>query len=224
MTQPALWFPYDEMSRSASEPVWDTTGGKFGPFAGQMLVGDQNKSVVMRVYLEKVNGRFQGACFPFRGGFASGVNRLCFGPDGSLYVGMTDRGWGSTGGSPYGLQRLVYTGVVPFEIHAMKLTKDGFDLTFTKPLDPATADKLANFNLSSFTHYYWSTYGSPEMDTRAEKIRAVSVSADGKAVSLKVDGLRVGRIYEVNLNGVKSADGDAVLHPVGYYTLNDLVK
>jgi glucose/arabinose dehydrogenase len=223
-TPPCVWFPYGRMGQSISEPIWDTTGGKFGPFAGQMLVGDQNKSVVMRVYLEKVNGRFQGACFPFRGGFASGVNRLCFGPDGSLYVGMTDRGWGSTGGSPYGLQRLVYTGVVPFEIHAMKLTKDGFDLTFTKPLDAATVDKLERYNLSSFMHYYWGTYGSPEVDQKAEKIKSVTVSEDRKSVSLKVDGLRVGRIYEVNLNGVKSADGDAVLHPVGYYTLNDLPK
>jgi glucose/arabinose dehydrogenase len=223
-TPPCVWFPYGRMGQSISEPVWDTTAGKFGPFAGQMLVGDQNKSVVMRVYLEKVNGRFQGACFPFRAGFESGVNRLAFGPDGSLYVGMTNRGWGSSGGKPYGLQRLVYTGVTPMEIHAMKLTKDGFDLTFTKPLDAKTAEKLDAYNLSSFTHNYWGTYGSPEEDTRAEKIKAVKVSEDRKSVSLSVEGLRVGRIYEVNLGGVKSEDGDSVLHPVGYYTLNDLVK
>src|SRR5439155_18862281 len=99
-TPPVVWFPYGRMGQSISEPVWDTTGGKFGPFTGQMLVGDQNKSNVMRVYLEKVNGRFQGACFPFRSGFESGVNRLAFGPDGSLYVGMTNRGWGSSGGQP----------------------------------------------------------------------------------------------------------------------------
>ena len=92
----------------------------------------------MRVDLQKVNGRFQGACFPFRSGFECGVNRLVFGPDGSLYVGMTNRGWGSLGGKPYGLQRLVYTGVPPFEIQEMRLTKDGFDLTFTKPLDSAS--------------------------------------------------------------------------------------
>ncbi len=223
-TPPCVWFPYGRMGQSISEPIWDTTGGKFGPFAGQMLVGDQNKSIVMRVYLEKVNGRFQGACFPFRSGFASGVNRLTFGPDASLYVGMTDRGWGSTGGKPYGLQRLVYTGVLPFEIHAMKLTKDGFDLTFTKPLDAATAEKLTAYNLSSFTHNYWGTYGSPEVDRKAEKIQGVTVSADKKMVSLKVDGLHIGRIYEVNLDGIKSVDDDKVLHPVGYYTVNDLVK
>ena len=92
-----------------------------------------------RLSWRRSSGRYQGACFPFRSGFECGVNRLVFGPDGSLYVGMTNRGWGSLGGKPYGLQRLVYTGVLPFEIHAMKLTKDGFDLTFTKPLDAAAA-------------------------------------------------------------------------------------
>src|SRR5207249_9157811 len=136
---PAVWFPYGRMGQSASEPIWDTTGGKFGPFAGQCFIGDNSKSSVMRVYLEKVNGRYQGACFPFRSGFQCGINRLVFGPDGSLYAGQTNRGWGSVGGKPYGLQRLVYTGVVPFEIHAMKLTRGGFDLNFTKPVDPATA-------------------------------------------------------------------------------------
>jgi hypothetical protein len=222
LTPPCIWFPYGRMGQSASEPRWDTTAGKFGPFAGQCFVGDQMKSIVMRVYLEKIGGRWQGACFPFRSGFECGVNRLVFGLDGSLYVGMTNRGWGSLGGKPYGLQRLVWTGAVPFEIHEMRLTKDGFDVTFTKPLDPATAEKLENYSLKSFTHYYWGTYGSPEVDQRAEKIQAVKVSADRKMASLKVDGFHPGRIYELHLDGVKSADGDAVLHPEGYYTLNQL--
>jgi hypothetical protein len=210
------------MGQSASEPVWDTTGGKFGPFAGQCFVGDQTKSTVMRVFLEKVNGRYQGACFPFRQGFQCGVNRLAFGPDGSLYVGETNRGWGSVGGKPYGLERLAYAGAVPFEIHSMKLTKTGFDLTFTKPLDPASADRLAAYTVQSFTHNYWGTYGSPEEDRRGEKVTAVKVAADRKAVSLAVSGFRPGRVYELHLDGVKSAEGDAVLHPEAYYTLNEV--
>jgi hypothetical protein len=222
LTPPCIWFPYGRMGQSASEPRWDTTGGKFGPFAGQCFVGDQTKSIVMRVFLEKVNGRYQGACFPFRSGFECGVNRLAFGPDASLYVGMTARGWGSLGGKPYGLQRLVYTGVVPFEIYSMSLTKEGFELTFTKPVDKATADKLAAYSVKSFTYNYWGTYGSPEMDPKAEKVSELKVSADGKTVALAVEGRRVGRVYELHLDGVKSADGDAVLHPEAYYTLNDL--
>jgi hypothetical protein len=222
LTPPCIWFPYGRMGQSASEPRWDTTAGRFGPFAGQCFVGDQTRSMIMRVDLEKINGRYQGACFPFRNGFQCGINRLVFGPDGSLYAGQTDRGWGSLGGKPYGLQRLVYTGVLPFEIHSMKLTRDGFDLEFTKPLDAATAGVPGNYSLLSFTHHYWSTYGSPEVDRRAEKITGVKVSPDRRKVSLAATGFRKGRVYELHLQGIKSTDGDAVLHPEGFYTLNEL--
>jgi hypothetical protein len=222
LTPPVVWFPYGRMGQSASEPIWDTTGGKFGPFAGQCFVGDQTKSNIMRVVLEKVQGRYQGACIPFRSGFECGINRLAFGPDGSLYAGMTNRGWGSVGGKPFGLQRLVWTGVLPFEIHSVHLTKTGFDLTFTKPLDTATADRLAAYSIQSFTYNYWSTYGSPEVDKKAEKVDGVGLSADRKTVSLTVPGLRRGRVCELHLEGVKSADGEPVLHPEAYYTLNQL--
>jgi glucose/arabinose dehydrogenase len=222
LTPPCIWFPYGRMGQSAGEPRWDTTGGKFGPFAGQCFVGDQTRSNIMRVYLEKVNGRYQGACFPFRSGFQCGIIRLVFGPDGSLYVGQTNRGWGSVGGKPYGLQRLVYTGVLPFEIHSMKLTRTGFDLVFTKPLDLKTAERLAAYSLQSFTHYYWGTYGSPEVDRKGEKVQGVTVSSDRRTVSLAVSGFRKGRIYELHLDGIRSAAGDAVLHPEAYYTLNEV--
>ncbi len=222
VTPPCIWFPYGRMGQSASEPIWDTTGGKFGPFAGQCFVGDQTKSMIMRVFLEKINGRYQGACFPFRSGFQCGINRLAFGPDGSLYAGMTDRGWGSVGGKPYGLQRLAYTGVLPFEIHSMKLTREGFDLTFTKALDVANARRLQAYSVQSFTHYYWATYGSPEVDRRAEKVQAVIVSADRRTVSLALSGFRKGRVYELHLDGLKSADGETLVHSEAYYTLNEL--
>jgi hypothetical protein len=222
VTPPCIWFPYGRMGQSVSEPCWDTTAGKFGPFAGQCFVGDQTRATVMRVALEKVNGRYQGACFPFRSGLQCGVNRLAFGPDGSVYAGQTRRGWGSFGGKDYGLQRLVYTGVLPFEIHAVKLTKDGFDLSFTKPLDAKSAERLESYSVGSHTYYYWSTYGSPPQDVRAEKVRGVKLSADRRAVSLTVDGLKRGRVYELRLNGVKADDGSDVLHPEAYYTLNEL--
>src|SRR5688572_31276531 len=87
---PAIWFPYDKMGQSASDVVMDRTGGRFGPFTGQLLVGDQTHATVMRVFLERVEGAggatVQGACFPFLSGFKSGVHRLCFARDGSLLV------------------------------------------------------------------------------------------------------------------------------------------
>jgi hypothetical protein len=220
---PCIWFPYGRMGQSASEPVWDTTGGKFGPFGGQCFVGDQTKSIVMRVALEKVNGEYQGACFPFRSGFQCGVNRLCFAPDGSLMVGETNRGWGSAGGKPYGLQRIAYDGKEPFEIHHVSLTKDGFDLTFTKPVDPSSVGAKP-VSVSSFTYVYKSDYGCPETDTRYEAVSKPKLSKDGKTLSVAVGGLKKGRIYEIRLDNLATADGEKVLHPEAYYTLNELVK
>lgn len=221
---PAIWFPYGRMGQSASEPVWDTTAGRFGPFAGQCFVGDQTRSMVMRVALEKVNGVYQGACFPFRSGLQCGVNRLAFGPDGALYVGQTNRGWGSVGGKPYGLQRINFAGELPAEIHHVALTATGFDLTFTKPLDEPTTATANAVSVKSFTYVYKSDYGCPETDTRAEKVGAVKLSKDGRTLSVRCSGLAKGRVYEFRLSGVTTADGEPVLHPEAYYTLNELAR
>ncbi len=222
VTPPCVWFPYGRMGQSISEPIWDTTGGKFGPFAGQCFVGDQTRSNVMRVALEKVGGEYQGACFPFRGGLQCGVNRLCFAPDGSLFAGQTNRGWGSLGGKPYGLQRLIYTGTVPFEVHHISLKKDGFAFTFTKPL---ASDSLGNkpVSVSSYTYVYNSNYGGPEVDQRAEPSGDAKLSPDGKTLFVPVENLRRGRVYDFRVE-VKSRDGESILHPEAYYTLNHLAK
>jgi hypothetical protein len=221
---PCIWFPYGRMGQSVTEPVWDTTGGKFGPFAGQCFVGDQTRSCVMRVALEKVNGVYQGACFPFRNGLQCGVNRIAFAPDGSMFVGQTNRGWGSVGGKPYGLQRIAYSGELPFEVHHMTATKSGFDLHFTKPVDAKTAAAVASYTMKSFTYVYFSNYGCPETDTQGEPLSVSAVSADGLTVSLAVANRRPGRVYELRLPGVKDRTGADLLHPEAYYTLNEIPK
>ena len=48
------------------------------------------------------------------------------------------------------------------------------------------------------------------------------VAQDGKSVRLTISPLTKGHIHELHLDGVKSADGLPVLHPVGYYTLNEI--
>ncbi len=221
---PCIWFPYGRMGQSVTEPVWDTTKGQFGPFAGQCFVGDQTRSMVMRVALEKVGDIHQGACFPFRAGLQCGVNRIAFAPDGSMYVGQTSRGWGSVGGKPYGLQRINFTNNLPFEIHTMTVTKVGFDLNFTKPVDVKTVRNATAYSMKSFTYVYTSQYGYPETDTQGEKLEVTDVSKDGKTVSLAVPGRRVGRVYDLKLNDVRSADGDDLLHTEAYYTLNAIRK
>jgi len=72
---PAVWLPHGVLGISTSEIIPDETNGAFGPFSGQLFVGDQGMSKIARVFLEKINGRFQGASFEFVSGFRSGVLR-----------------------------------------------------------------------------------------------------------------------------------------------------
>ena len=218
---PAIWFPYS-LSRSATEPVWDTTGNKFGPFAGQCFVGELTNSRIVRVFLEEVDGRMQGACFNFREGFQSGVNRLAFASDGSLFVAQTNRGWGSIGGQPHGLQRVAFTGEMPFEIQSMSVTPGGWKLTFTKPVDRKTAATRTSYFLESYTYHLWSTYGSPEIERRQNEISELTVAEDGLSVHLTVPRRETGRVYHLQVRGLRAADGAELLHPDGYYTLNAL--
>jgi glucose/arabinose dehydrogenase len=217
---PCVQFPYGKMGQSASGIECDLSDGKFGPFKRQMFVADQTHSTVMRVYLEKVNGRFQGACFPFRQGFGSGNVPIRFGKDGSLFVGGTSRGWGSRGPKPFAIERLAWTGKVPFEIHEMHARPDGFELTFTKPVDPETAGKVDSYQMKTFQYIYQSSYGSPEVDATTPKITKVEVGKDNKSVRLWVDGLQEGHIHDLSAKGVRSAEGQPLLHTEAYYTLN----
>ncbi|GAB3641848.1 plastocyanin/azurin family copper-binding protein [Spirosoma arcticum] len=219
---PAVWFPHTLMGISTADFKEDTTNGAFGPFAGQVFVGDQGHSKIMRVALEKVNGEWQGACFPFREGFQSGIIRTVWGQDGSLIVGMTSRGWAATGKDPYGIQRLVWTGKTPFEMKTIRSKPDGFEVTFTTPVDRKTAEDPASYSLNSFTYKYHKTYGSPIEDAKIVPIRGVIVAQDGLSARIVADTvLREGYIHEVKAEGVRAASGNlSLLHPTGYYTLN----
>jgi glucose/arabinose dehydrogenase len=218
---PAVWFPHSLMGISTSDILEDNIGS-FGPFQGQMFVGDQGHSKVMRVFMEKVKGVYQGACFPFREGFSSGILRMIWGNDGSMVVGMTSRGWSATGKEPYGLQRLVWTGKTPFEIRTMRAQPDGFELEFTLPVDNKTAQNLASYAITSFNYKYHHFYGSPVIEKEDCPIRGVVLSEDGLRARLVVENLREGYIHELKAEGIRSRANAPLLHNVGYYTLNNL--
>lgn len=218
---PAILFPYNKMGQSASG-IALATSEKFGPFKDQLFIGDQTHSTVMRVSLEKVRGRYQGVVFPFREGFGSGNLSLEFAPNGSLFVGGTDRGWGARGGKPFAFQRLDWTGAVPFEIQDMHAKSDGFDLLFTEAVDPASVTALDSYKIETYTYIYQSSYGSPEVDATTPTIKSIKVAADGKSAHLVVEGLQEGHVHELHFPGIRSAKGEALLHPAAYYTMNQI--
>jgi hypothetical protein len=214
---PAIWFPYDKMGKSPTGFRWDTTNGSFGPFSNQVFVADQHHAAVLRVSLEKVDGHWQGACYPFRGGLTCGATRLLFTPKGNLYVGETDRGWASKGTKPFGLDRLSYTGKLPFEILDVRAMRDGFRIRFTQRVSAQL--KRDAFALSSYTYKLQEEYGSPEVNHEVLRITDLKLSEDRQTIELRVVGLRLGYVHEIQASGVRSDKDLPLLHDRAYYTL-----
>jgi len=220
---PSVWFPHTILGISTSGILSYDSKASMGPFEGQLFVGDQGQSKIMRVYLERIKGVYQGIVFPFREGFSSGILRMNWGSDGSMFVGMTSRGWSSTGRKKFGLQQLVWNGKTPFEMKKVDAQSDGFEVTFTQPIDETTARNPASWSLSTFTYQYHHNYGSPVINQNTRNIKAIEVSPDRLKVRLVLDSMKLGYIHEIRAEGIRSADSSfALLHNYGYYTLNRL--
>jgi mono/diheme cytochrome c family protein len=248
----AVALPHGALGGSPGEPVWDTTGGRFGPFEGQVFIGDFTK-LISRVYLEKVAGEFQGAAFPFirdavgleaiqansgkdnltipaggeglkhfrdvppRAGtpLRPGNMRMAFAPDGSLYVGQTTRGWGQGDG----LQRIVWSGREPVEMKTMELTSEGFRLTFTAPMNRDQLADRKTWRVSRFRYLYLPA-GSPRVDEQRCEIAFLRPAEDGRSMEMGIGDLQPGFIYEVEPEGLESAEGKPLENPLVFYTLN----
>jgi hypothetical protein len=215
-----LFFPYGILANSPTEPLIDYTGGKFGPFGGQMFVGEMNHHLLMRVMLEEVNNEFQGAVVPFinQEAFRLGSNRLAFAPDGSLWVGHTDHGWLGD----KGITRIRWNGKTPMDLYTMSLTTKGFDLTFTKPVDAKTASQAAAYQFRRYSYEYHLDYGSDRMDMGAVGVTSVKLSPDGLHASLTLEDLKPGFVYQMDLVGFTGRDGTPLVNSTVYYTLNQL--
>lgn len=222
LVPPAVMLPHARLSQSPTAIVCDTTNGRFGPFRNQLFIGEQCFSTIIRVWLEKVNGVYQGVAFPFREGFDSGVIGMVMTPDGTMYAGGSDRGWGSRGGKPFHFDRLTWSGRVPFEILTMKAEHDGFTLTFTEPVDPATAADPSTWRMEAWTWAYRAEYGGPEVDQVNPQIRVASVAPDGLSVRLTVTPLTRGHVHRLSATGLRSTHGLPLLHSDAYYTLNEI--
>jgi mono/diheme cytochrome c family protein len=218
----AVWVPY-AWARSINGVTYDNTGGKFGPFAGQVFMAElMFGGAVIRANLEKVNGEYQGACFPFWGKGLMGPVSLAFDPRGHLYVGgITEPGWMAQPDRG-ALYRIDYTGEAPFEVRSIHVRPQGFRLVFTRPVDAATARAAASYHVEHFRYEHTGAYGSPELDRTAAAVRKVEVAADGLSVELTTDPLVRGRVYMIGAPGVRSPAGEALVHPTGAYTLNQI--
>jgi hypothetical protein len=218
----AVWVPYS-WARSINGVTYNNTGEKFGPFNGQFFMAElMYGGAIIRASLEKVNGQYQGACFPFWGKGLLGPLTLAFDPRGRLFVGsITEPGWMAQPDRG-ALFRVDFIGQTPFEIHSINVRPRGFKLNFTLPLDVKTAAAIVSYSIEHYRYEYTGAYGSPELDRTPLPIERVDIAPDRKSVELHTSALTKDCVYMINAGGVKSEKGESLVQPTGAYTLNEI--
>jgi hypothetical protein len=177
---------------------------------------------ILRAEVEKVNGQYQGCCFPFWGKGLLGPLTLAFDPRGRLYIGsITEPGWMAQPDRG-ALFRLDFTGPPPFEMRSIHVQPQGFRIDFTTPVRPETAADPGSYQVDHYRYENTGAYGSPELDRTRVPVERVAVGADGRSAVLYTAALVRDRVYRISAPGVRSRQGERLVEPTGVYTLNEI--
>lgn len=223
---PVVYLPQPEVANAPGNPLLIRKGDLAGDrFVGQMLLGDAVNGGIRRIFVEKVKDEWQGAVFAFTGGLEAGPNRLMWGPDGYLYVGMCGQGSGWSYKRDYGLQKVKPNGTDVFEMVAVRSRVGGLEIEFTHEPN-AAALSASSYTAKSWYYQPTSTYGGPAQDTKNLTVGTPKLSPDKKSVFLPLSPLDGptggnGRVYYLKLNGLKSASGISLWTQEVWYTMNN---
>jgi len=233
--QSSILMPHKHVANSPGHPVWDTTDGKFGPFKGQMFIGDQTLSNIHRIHLETVNGVEQGSIMPFVSGLPSGPMRLSFSPSGEMWVGQTGRGWASRGNQQSALQKFKWNGKTEQAIHHVSVKKEGLEVNFNLPVAETDRASYSAAVIDSWHYRDAPSYGSPEMGKRIEKLAAPLWNKEGTVCLYKIENFgsdperekvanATSRVFRINLHKTAFGKTNSRFLSTAYYTLNSVLK
>ena len=219
MTQPVVWLPQDEIGNSPSTPLYLDKG----PYKDQMIHCEVTHGGVKRVFVEKVNGNYQGCTFRFSQGLEAGINRLAWAPDGSLITGGigVSGNWGQTGKLNYGLERLVYNGESVFEMLSISARSNGFVVTFTEPIKAGQQISAEDFYIEQFYYKPTKEYGGPKLGVTQMTPKGFYLSEDRKQIFFELDGLKEKHMVYFRIARPFVSELDHELWTTeGWYTLN----
>ncbi len=223
--RPAVWFP--DYLRSPGQPILMPSGR----YRGQLFVGDYEMIVLSRIFLEKVDGAYQGALFPFTGGLISGATRLAVDPEGDLYLGemeieYDDPWWykGDPRDRPNhigdGLEKMIPERDSAFEMLSIRATPKGFAIEFTRPAGPSAA-LPDRYRIRQWRYLPSFHYGGPKLDLETLPVLTASLSQDGMTATLEIPGLKPDHMVHIQLHrDLRSRAGREPWAYEAWYTLN----
>ncbi len=221
---PLCWLPMSEDNSSGGQ-VW-VTSDKWGPFKGHLLHTSYGTGKLFKVFVQRDGARFQGGAIAFPLAFDTGIMRARFHPkDGQLYAcGL--RGWGTKAPRDGGLYRVRYTGKpvhLPLEV---KVARGTVSLAFPVALRREGLTP-ALFDVQRWNYRRTKAYGSKDYSVADPKkvgrdrvkVQAVSLSADGKTVTLEIADLKPVMQMAIGYKGLTAEDGAKMADTV-YQTIN----
>ena len=217
--QPVVWLPQDDIGNSPTQPALLNDG----PYKNQLIHGDVCYGGLQRVFMEKVNGDYQGCVFRFTQGLEGATHRLVWGPDGALYIGMIGNpgNWSQKDKLWYGLQRMKYNGQSAFDMLAVRAKTNGVEIEFTEPLRPGDGWDPAQYNVHQWWYKPTNNYGGPKMDETELGVRSASVSADRMKVFLEIPGIKPGHVVHLRLRNLPASEyGHGLWTSEAWYTMN----
>jgi glucose/arabinose dehydrogenase len=214
-TPAAIWFPHGTYSNSPTQMVQIPKSPAWGPYGGQLVIGEMNVPRLLRVTLENVNGVWQGACYPFveTSLLRAGLHRLAFAGD-KLWVGRTHLSW--AGGDHF--CTVEPTGKTPMDPLEIRVSAHGFKVRFTRPL-AAEAASPQQWPFSRYSYAYHKEYGSPELNKVILHPQSVRLSPDGMEAELTLEEMPENQVYDFDFQALRSKDGEPPLNQKAAYTL-----
>ena len=231
--KPLLWLPH-QIDNSSGNQVW-VSSGKWGPFKGNLLHLSYGRCALFQILREEVDGQAQGAAVRFPLRFESGIMRGRFNPrDGQLYLAGL-RVWQSSGARYGAFHRVRYTGKPVHMPIALQVKKNGLEISFTNPLDAASAVDDQNYAVDQWNYQWSAAYGSrlysvkdpakvlgekKTQEVRGDpvEIKSIKLSDDKKTVFLETDLLKPVMQSRIQYN-LTAADGSKLRQEI-FHTIN----
>ncbi len=240
-TPPLCWIPMS-MDNSNGDQCW-VPDERWGPFAGDMLHLSYGTCFLMKVMRQDLpDKQVQGGVYRIPVNLASGSMRSRFNAkDGQLYItGL--QGWQTTAARLSAFQRVRYTGQAVRLPKDLKFTDKGAYITWTCPIDKASAEKASNYSASRWNYVVGKSYGSgefsvdnPETELMAKAvndnskgysnrdrvwIRSATLLADGKTVFLDIPNMKI--CHQISLrSSLNSASGEGLDYEI-FGTVNQM--
>ncbi|MDN5201932.1 DUF1080 domain-containing protein [Fulvivirgaceae bacterium BMA10] len=216
---PLAWLPHVEISNSPSQPAILN----LGPYQNQLIHGDVTHGGIKRIFIDEVDGVKQGAAFRFIQGLDAGINRIMWGPDGSLYAGGVGSGgnWRHEGRLWYALHRLTYNQQSTFEMLAVRAKSDGMEIELTEPVVATTRLSKEDFEVQQYHYKATEQYGGPKIGVEDLQVVSANLSDDRKKIFLEIEGIKEEKVVYVHVkNPFTSENNQSLWSTETWYTMN----